>query len=33
MDEDYTPRNREKAKQAKYGWSWCGVCDRQTAME
>jgi len=27
-DEDYQPRNREKAKQAKYGMVWCGYCDR-----
>ena len=26
-DEEYTPRNREKAKSAKYGMTWCGYCD------
>lgn len=32
-DGNYTPRNREKAKQAKYGWSWCWVCDRQIVSD
>ena len=26
-DEEYQPRNREKSKQAKYGWFWCDACD------
>jgi len=32
-DEEYIPKNREKAKQAKYGWFWCGVCDRQLVSD
>jgi len=27
-DEDYQPRNREKAKFASYGKFWCDTCDR-----
>ena len=26
-DEEYIPRNREKAKTASYGFFWCDVCD------
>jgi hypothetical protein len=26
-EEDYQPRNREKARKATYGMFWCGVCD------
>ena len=33
MDEDYTPRNREKSKQAKYGFFWCNSCDRQLVRD
>jgi rubrerythrin len=32
-DEEYTPRNREKSKQAKYGWFWCNSCDRQLVRD
>ena len=33
MDEDYTPRNREKSKQAKYGLFWCRSCDMQLVSD
>ena len=32
-DDEYHPRNREKAKQAKYGWFWCNGCDRQLVRD
>ena len=32
-DEEYAPRNREKSKQAKYGWFWCNSCDRQLVLD
>jgi rubrerythrin len=32
-DEEYTPRNREKSKQAKYGFFWCNFCDRQLVRD
>lgn len=31
--EEYIPRNREKARQAKYGESWCDYCDRATVED
>ena len=32
-NEEYEPRNREKAKQAKYGLFWCRSCDRQLVAD
>lgn len=28
-EHEYVLRNREKARQAKYGLTWCGTCDRE----
>ena len=32
-EEEYQPKNREKSKQAKYGWFWCRSCDAQLVSD
>jgi hypothetical protein len=33
IEDDYSDRNRHKAKEAKYGLTWCPNCDKDVVSD